>query len=229
MNTSLPQTQPPDSAEPEASVPRLFAAPRRLNGKIASLPKEQRDLINRLLLDGATYEAIVQQMAEHSISLNIQNIANWYQTGFQDYLAQLERLDFQRARYEAATDLLQETDTSRLPQAALQTAAAQIYDLLGHFTPAALVQNIADDPDKYTRIVNALSRLARETLALQKYHDVCAQARAALRELKDPKRKLTESETRAIVEQVDQILGLTSEPEPRPAPHSPTADQPRVP
>ena len=84
---------------------------------------------------------------------------------------------------------------------------------LGHFTPAALGQNIADDPDKYTRIINSLSRLARETLALQKYQDACAKARAALNQMLDPKRKLNQSETRAIVRTVDKILGLNFDDE----------------
>jgi hypothetical protein len=46
-------------------------------------------------------------------------------------------------------------------------------------------------------------------MLVQKYRDTCARARAALREL-DPKRKLDESETRAIVRKVDEILGLAS-------------------
>ena len=126
MNLALPATDP--SAIPESGACNLPppTPARRLKGKIPSLPKDQRDIINRLLRDGATYPMVVRHMAELGCDLNTENISNWYQTGFQDYLAQLDRLDFQRARYEAATDLLQETDPSKLPQAGLQTAAAQI-------------------------------------------------------------------------------------------------------
>ncbi|HWV99777.1 MAG TPA: hypothetical protein VNZ64_08815 [Candidatus Acidoferrum sp.] len=211
MNT---QATAPDSApapDLSASTLPLPIVARRLKGKIPSLPKAQRDAINNLLLEGATYGVVVQRMAERGVELNAENVSNWYQTGFQNFLAHLERSDYQRSRYEAAADLLQDTDASKLPQAGLQTAAAQIYDLLGHFTATAVGQNVADDPDKYTRIVNSLSRLARETLALQKYQDACAKARAALHELKDPKRKLTDSERRAIVRHVDDILGISSD------------------
>jgi hypothetical protein len=45
-------------------------------------------------------------------------------------------------------------------------------------------------------------------MMLQKYRDICAQARAALAPLKDPNRKLEETETRAIVLLVDKLLGL---------------------
>ena len=57
-----------------------------------------------------------------------------------------------------------------------------------------------------------IATASRETLQLQKYRDACAHLRAALHELKDPKRKLNESETRAIVLKVDDILGLRSQP-----------------
>jgi hypothetical protein len=202
-----PESQPAPSS-PELATCNLQPAttpPRRLKGKIAALPKDQRDAINKLLLDGSTYAVVIDRMAEQGISLNAENISNWFQTGFQEHLTHLERLDYQRAKYEAATDLLQNIDVSKLPEAGLQTAAAQIYDVLDRFTPAAIADTIADEPDKYIRIVNSLSRLTREALAIQKYTD--ARARAALREL-DPKRKLDESETRAIVRKVDEILGL---------------------
>ena len=169
-------------------------------------------------------------MAEQGVELNAENLSNWYQTGFQNFVAHLERSDYQRARYEAATDLLQDTDTSKLPQAGLQTAAAQIYDLLGYFTAHAVAHNLDDDPDKYTRIVNSLSRLTRETLALQKYQDACARARAALQPMKDPKRKLSDDERRHLVLQVDEILGLPADdPEPEPSPTPPSAPPPLAP
>ena len=207
---STPSPAPTAASElAHGSVPPP-APPRRLKGKIPALPKAQRDAINRLLHDGATYAAVAERMAEQGVLLNAENISNWFQTGFQDYLDQLDRLDYQRARYETAADLLQNTDTARLPEASLQTAAAQIFDLLGRFTPAALAQNIANNPDQYTRLLNALSRITRESLTLQKYRDACAQARQHLQELKDPKRKLTDEERLAIVHQLDEILGLPS-------------------
>src|SRR5689334_17810183 len=118
-------TNPPPKSftdEPEISKLQIPAAdpPRRLRSKIAALPKEQRDTINKLLLDGATYPAVINRMAEQGISLNPENVSNWYQSGFQDYLASLERLDQQRAKYEAATDLLQNIDVSKIPEAGLQ-------------------------------------------------------------------------------------------------------------
>jgi len=80
---------------------------------------------------------------------------------------------------------------------------------------------LGGDSAAFVRLINALARASRETMLLQKYRTACAQARAALSELKDPKRKLTESERRAIVLQVDDILGLGSPEDEAPADHLP--------
>ena len=91
------------------------------------------------------------------------------------------------------------------------TSSSAICELLRDLSPR---HHDADaDPDKYIRAANSLSRLSRSILQIQHYRDLCARARAALNELKDPQRKLTQSETRAIVRQVDAILGLDSQEE----------------
>ncbi len=211
MNTAPETSSPSQTAIPQPADPQPSTARRRPKGKIPSLTKEQRDAINHLLLDGATYAVVEARMAEQGISLNGENISNWYHTGYQEYLDQLDRLDYQRARYEAASDLLQNTDTAKLPEAGLQVAAAQIYDLLGRFTPAALAKAFTDDPDKYTRLLNALSRITRESLTIQKYRDASARAREALKPMMNPNRKLNDEETRAIVRKVDEILGFPTD------------------
>ena len=217
----------PATCNPPMPVPKpaicTASPPRRCNGKIANLPKDQRDAINKLLLDGSTYVAVVDRMAEQGISLNAENVSNWYQSGFQLYLAHLERLDYQRTKYEAATDLLKNIDVSKVPEAGLQTAAAQIYDLLDRFTLDRVAATITEEPDKYIRMINSLSRLTREALAIQKYTDV--RARAALRQL-DAHRKLDEHETRAIVRKVDEILGLAPASAPPSDDESPSPQPP---
>jgi len=52
------------------------------------------------------------------------------------------------------------------------------------------------------------ARLSRSILTLQQYRAACAEAQAKIRDLRDPKRKLTEDERRAIILQVDEILGI---------------------
>jgi hypothetical protein len=66
---------------------------------------------------------------------------------------------------------------------------------------------LGGDSSAFVDLIHALARASRETLLVQKYRDACAQARLTLQELKDLNRALNESETRAIVRKVDQLLG----------------------
>jgi hypothetical protein len=195
--------------QPQISKLRIAAAdpPRRSRSKIALLAKEHRDAINKLLLDGSSYAAVISLMAEQGISLNSQNVSKWYQSGFQEYLAHLERLDHQRAKYQAAAGLMLNMDVSKLPEADLQTAAAQIYDLLDRFTPADIAGSLVEEPDRYIRMVNSLSRLTHEALQIQKYTD--ARAQTTLRR-HDPNRELDQRESRAMVRSVEKLFGIAS-------------------
>jgi hypothetical protein len=55
---------------------------RRRNGKVASLPKPQRDLVNRMLEDGVAYKEIVAALAQLGHTVSSRNISNWYQGGY---------------------------------------------------------------------------------------------------------------------------------------------------
>src|ERR1043166_4042436 len=48
---------------------------KREKGKIAELPQEQKDMINRMLDDGKTYKVIELEMAKLGVSLNGENIS----------------------------------------------------------------------------------------------------------------------------------------------------------
>jgi hypothetical protein len=103
--------------------------------------------------------------------------------------------------------LVKDFDATEVNHAALQLGTLHIFEALRELGPGPLNKKLGGDCAAFARLVNALARASRETMQLQKYREACAKARAALREL-DPKRKLDESETRAIVRKVDEILGL---------------------
>src|SRR5947207_3375759 len=83
-------TTPAQGRTPEPlDFERWSSAPtrrRKPRGKIAELPKSQRDLINNLLDDGATYKTIRAEMATHGVKLNAENVSNWFESGYQDHL-----------------------------------------------------------------------------------------------------------------------------------------------
>src|SRR5436190_10705412 len=82
----------------------------RRNGKIARLPKETRDMLNRMLDDGLPYHVIIDELGEAGEGLNTQNLTNWKQGGYQEWVKNQELIARARAQTELAIDLLRETD-----------------------------------------------------------------------------------------------------------------------
>jgi len=194
----------------------------RAKGKIASLPEDQRELINQMLSEGSTYALVCQRMREHGVCLNAENVSNWHNGAHQDWLLHQEWREDTRTLRDDALELSDGSEPSRFNQAALHLASIQIFAALRHLPRGPLEQKLGGDSGSFARLVNALSRATRETLNAQKYLDACTQARAILqRVVKDPKRKLDQEETRAIVRAVDRVLGLNFEDEPNPTPDEP--------
>src|SRR5262249_24523481 len=120
-----------------------------------------------------------------------------------------------RLGLEAAGDVVRDSDTTRVNQAALQVGSLHIFEALRDLSPGSLDKKLGGDSRAFTRLIHALARASRETLQLQKYQDACAKARADLATLRDPKRKLTESERQVILKHADDVLGFRTEGERR--------------
>ena len=191
---------------PHPAIPR-----RRRRGKIAGLPAPIRDQINHLIQNGVPYHVILEKLQSPDAPplpcvLTENNLSDWKDGGYQDWLDDQFWRDEMRSRHETFSGLLQGADPIQLPEGGLQLAAIGLCELLRDFSTSGTAGN--PDPDKYVRAANSLARLSRSILTLQQYREACVEARAKVRELKDPKRKLTEDERRAIILQVDEILGI---------------------
>src|SRR5258705_3955591 len=156
MNTDE-ATQSVDSSIP--APPRLpspteildhqkFGHPR--NGKIAKLPKELRDELNQMLADGATGSMIIDSLAPRGISLNHENISNWREGGFQDWLQhQALRLEM-NAESESASGLFAASDDeTTFHHVVIRVAVTQIFQSLRK-------RKLNDDPANYTTLLKAL-------------------------------------------------------------------------
>jgi hypothetical protein len=178
-------------------------------GKIAGLPAPIRDQINHFIQDGVPYHVIIQKLQSPDApplpcALTENNLSDWKDGGYQDWLDDQFWHDEMRSRHETFSGLLPGADPIQLPEGGLQLAAIGLCELLRDLSTSG----IGGDPDNYVRAANSLARLSRSILTLQRYREACAEARAKVRELKDPKRKLTEDERRALILQVDEILGI---------------------
>src|SRR5882762_8897415 len=201
MTTAIDQNPAVTPVEPPASHPpgeMLNTGPPR-NGKIAKLPKELRDLINHLLAEGATSAIIIKKLAERGISLNHQNVSNWRHGGYEDWVAHQEWLAQINAERETATDLLACGDESSFHQAVLQLALTQIFQTLRR-------EQLRSDPSNYTRLLNALSRIAREALVTKKYRDAAAREKAAELARLDPNREFSDREHEILARRADEFF-----------------------
>ncbi len=183
----------------------------RRRGNVARLPKATRDQINHMLDDGCTYAAIIESLGDCGKQLDESNLTRWKKGGYQDWLAEQAFIDRTRSRQETPAELVRDFDGTDVNHAALQLGSLHIFEALRNLRPGSLNRKLGGDCAAFARLLNALARASRETMLLQKYREACARASAVLHEAMDAKRKLSESETRAIVMKVDDILGLRSE------------------
>src|SRR5438093_6904639 len=152
MNANLETNTPGADLTAVDSQPLALDVPkkeRRSHSKIAQLPKVLRDLINRMLDDGAPYARIIEKLEQSTdpplpYPISEMNISRWYDTGYQHYLAQQERLAYVRLNREAALEMVAGDDTATLPEATLQIIASHYYELLGDFSPASPKEKLTE-------------------------------------------------------------------------------------
>jgi len=168
-------------------LPVLSSRHRR--GKVARLPKAVRDRLNFMLLDGLSYADILEKLGPDGNGINEGNIGEWKSGGYQDWLRDQQRVEALKSRQDFAFDLVCEKDGSQLHQASLQIAATNLCELLVDLDPAALRETMEADPDKYTRLLNAISRLSDGHLRHERHRTQEAERQAALAKAKCPPAK----------------------------------------
>jgi hypothetical protein len=182
----------------------------RGNGFVARLPKILRDQVNQMILDGVSNPEIIRRLGEPGKHLKPDHLYQWKLRGYKDWLLQQDWLAERRARRESAADLIQDCDTTQTNESALHLGTLYVFEALRDLRSGSLDDKLGGDSASFARLLNALSRASRETLTLQKYREACAKARQALKPLRDPNRKLSERERRALVLRVDELLGIPS-------------------
>jgi hypothetical protein len=191
-------------------------------GKIARLPKTLRDAVNLALQDGAPARRIIQLITEAKghgakngdqteIQIpNEQNVTNWLQGGYKDWLAENSRLADMQQKREFALRIVQENEGGKIHEAGLNLAASQIFELLQDFDVSTLKEQLAEDPENYSKVVSALARISKEALGFEKYRAAVKEVlnSTEIKKLRDTKAELGDADRKAIVAKVDEILGL---------------------
>src|SRR6266581_5348027 len=171
-----PETVPssPESQTLDPGLQTLDLKKRRPGpvSKIAQLSVEHRALVNQLLDQGHTYEEVVEEMAKHSISLNIDNVGKWFNGPYQDYLAALEWRDELQQLRDHAFSFGQEEGNVRFQEGVVQIGLTQIFRAMKE-------DRLKDDAPNSVRLFNSLARLSREALVIREYADLRAKEKVA--------------------------------------------------
>ena len=186
--TALPpsptESSPPSESSAEAPLPLLpFAAARfqlpqtrppgkPRNGKIARLPKLERDLVNRMLAMNLPHRKIVTALDECGYHATERNVSNWKtRGGYHEWRAAQEQALELRTFQDNLTDFLRRHDAADLPEVGLQSAATSLSAIL---LRPDLMRELVHAPEKYSKLIELQCRLAREIQALQKSRDDAA-------------------------------------------------------
>ena len=148
------------------------------NGKIARLPKDLRELVNRMLDDGAQYRSIMNELEKHRHrwpddikEFTDGNFTEWHQGGYQDWVREQELQHDLSARREYAHAIGESTPSGNVSEAVHEIGTLHLYHFLTSIDRAALETKIRDDPAACARLVNAFARLSTRSNQFQRYKD----------------------------------------------------------
>jgi len=139
---------------------------RMRNGKIARLPKLERDLVNKLLHNHVPYSKIVWALSERAITVTERNVSNWRtRGGYREWCAEQENQLRLAQLQDHLTDYLRKHDAQQLPEVGLQVASTQLTSLL--LNPQTSAPLLAD-PAKYAKVVDSLDKCSARLADMQK-------------------------------------------------------------
>ena len=150
----------------------------RRTGKIARLPRQLRDLVNRSLDDGVPYKDIIARLEDNAHlwppdldPITEQNMSTWFDTGYKDWLREQAVLNRLEVTADTAARVIRQSGEEPIQQAVFQVAASQLFELLSEFNLPELKETLPGDPANYHRLLIAVARLNRGALDLEKFRD----------------------------------------------------------
>jgi hypothetical protein len=154
----------------------------RRRGKIAQLPDKLREHVNEMIRSNAGSKAILAFLAAKGHpGINHVNISHWTKgdgdgsSGYNDWLREQQALAALQASHEFARQLISQNQELSIHEAGRLIAASQLIDLFAGFDVASLRQALTTRPESYARLVNAITKLSRDSLEHEKFQDRLAE------------------------------------------------------
>ncbi len=160
-------TTTPEASVTQEATDEIYTHSR--TGKVARLPKDVRDQLNQMLLDGVPFATIIERLGEPAKDLREAHITSWKAGGYLDWLDEMRRNDALSATREAAIGLLSQKAGPTVQDAGRTIAAAQLYELLISFDPTSFAKALSDKPELYLRLISVLARLSEGEAACGHY------------------------------------------------------------
>ena len=132
-------------------------------------------------------------------SINKDNLLRWKRNGYRQWLKDEVRREDSHAKIRFLLGLVQEKKNHKILRATQQIAALQVADILTTLDHRSLRKSIQDDPAQYTRLLNALPRLAEAGLACER---LLAETAASRKSKPDESDCLSPETLRSIEKQV---------------------------
>jgi len=181
--------KPSHHAKPKLpTATRALERHRRPTGKIAHLPIPIREQLNVLLRDGLTYREVILKLGDAGKELNLSNLKRWHAGPHQRWLEDRVWIDEMSGRVDFARNILEVSGSPKSHEASLIIAVKQMYDLLASFDPATFKERLGEEPANYSRMLNALSKLAE--VGLRYDQERSESVRSVARESKKSKKSV---------------------------------------
>ena len=136
----------------------------RRNGKVARLPKIAREQVNLLRDDGKTYAEIIQWLAANGFpGFNGENIRQWKNGGYQDWLSHHDELSESEKLREMAMDVAKQNQGGKTQEAALHIGASLVFQTFLRLDPRKLSRRLDRKPEHITTLMNSFTRLSRRS------------------------------------------------------------------
>ena len=185
--------------------PILKGRPR--TGAVASLPKDERDMVCRMISKGVPYKKIAEALAELGFEVTERNISNWVtHGGYAEWCALYNDALQTSLRQDDLLEYHRNENSADLAEVGLQSVAVRLSELL--LRQAASSQDIEAGLSKLEPVVQLLCRVNKELYTAQKYRDDCQSKahRTPARIKREAREQLIKSEKAHSAESRPELL-----------------------
>lgn len=129
-------------------------------------------MLNIMLEDELPYHVIIDELGDAGRGITPQSLAQWLQTGYEEYLKNRDQIQEAKTHAEFAADLLKELggiDFTTIHRASLALTAIQIFTAIEEHGEEALRKMLQAKPSSYFTLLNTLCNMVQPMIDLENH------------------------------------------------------------